>query len=114
METSRRKFQHPDLSTRMEAIEKLWDAWERLKTVFSGDKKKGLKALLDSVSLEPKFRDCIEQEARELTRIGNEFMIRHWETDKTSIRENDQIDYLFHRVFAMVLMLVRALDRDFI
>jgi len=36
------------LDVRRESLEKLWDAWERLKTVEpGGDKKAQAKALLD-------------------------------------------------------------------
>lgn len=102
------KFQDPDPQTRKEALEKLWDAWERLKTILPGDKRTSVKALLDSAVAEPTFRGVIEDEARSLTGIGNTFLIRHWETDKVPISGSHHIDYLFHRMFALVLMLLRA------
>ena len=108
LETARRKFQDPDLNVRMEAIEKLWDAWERLKTILPGDKKTSVKALLDTAVAEPTLRDRVEREARELTDIGNIFMIRHYETDKVPIKESDHVDYLFHRMFALILMILRV------
>ena len=33
-----------------EALEKLWDAWERLKTLEAGDKKSSIKTLLDKAA----------------------------------------------------------------
>jgi hypothetical protein len=75
---SRQKFLNRSLNVRRESLEKLWDAWERLKTVEPGkDKKASAKALLDKAAVEPNFRNKLEQEARELTDIGNTFMIRH-------------------------------------
>ena len=74
LETARRKFLDPDEAIRREALETLWDAWERLKTLGPGaDKKAQITALLDSVSGagSPKFREALEREARELTWIGN-------------------------------------------
>jgi hypothetical protein len=108
LETARRKFQDPDLIIRTEALEKLWDAWERLKTILPGDKKTSVKALLDAAVAEPTLRDRVEGEARELTDIGNNFMIRHTETDKVPIKESEHVDYLFHRMFALILMILRA------
>ena len=108
LESARRKFQEPDPHVRIEAVEKLWDAWERLKTIFPGDKKTSVKALLDSAVAEPILRDCIEREARELTDIGNTFMIRHSETDKVPINESEHVDYFFHRMFALILMILRV------
>ena len=111
LETARRKFQDPDPQVRAEALEKLWDAWERLKTILPGDKKIGVKALLDAAVAEPTLRERVEREARELTDIGNSFMIRHSETDKVPISESEHVDYLFHRMFALILMILRARRR---
>lgn len=107
LETARRKFLDPDHEIRQESLEKLWDAWERLKTLLPGDKKAGIKALLDMAVSEEKFRERIEHEAKELTDIGNTFMIRHSETDKVPLAVTEHIDYLFHRMFSMILMLLR-------
>ncbi len=108
LETARRKFKDPDINVRLEALEKLWDAWERLKTILPGDKKTSLKALLDASVAEPNLRDRVEREARELTDIGNNFMIRHSETGKVPIKETEHVDYLFHRLFALVIMILRV------
>jgi hypothetical protein len=77
----------------------------------AGDKKASIKALLDKVSTEPVLRTKIDEEARELTEIGNTFMIRHTETDKIPVVESAQVDYFFHRMFAMVRLLLRATGR---
>ncbi len=111
LETARQKFQDPDPNVRAEALEKLWDAWERLKTILPGDKKTSVKALLDSAVAEATLRDRVEREARELTDIGNIFMIRHSETDKVPIKESEHVDYLFHRMFALILMILRVWRR---
>ena len=89
-------------------VEKLWDAWERLKTILPGNKKTSVRALLDSAVAEPTLRERIDQEARELTDIGNTFMIRHHETDNVPITDSHHVDYLFHRMFALILMILRV------
>ncbi len=38
-EAAQTKFLHPDFTVRREALEKLWDAWERLKTIEPGTAK---------------------------------------------------------------------------
>jgi hypothetical protein len=86
LETSRQKFLNRSLDIRREGLEKLWDAWERLKTVEPGrDKRMQATALLDKAATEPRFRERLETEAKELTDIGNKFTIRHTETDKIPI-----------------------------
>ena len=47
LEVSRQKIMNRALEVRREALEKIWDAWERLKTIEAGDKKAGIKVLLD-------------------------------------------------------------------
>lgn len=109
LESARAKFLSPDPATRREALEKLWDAWERLKTLEpGGDKKASTIALLNKAADEPKYRDVLEQEANTLTKIGNSFRIRHSETSQVEIRTEDQVDYLFHRLLALILLLIRA------
>jgi len=112
LEVSRHKFLHHALDVRRESLEKLWDAWERLKTIEAGkDKKASAKALLDKAATEPNFRSKLEQEARELTEIGNTFMIRHTETDKVPIVDSVQVDYLFHRMFSIIRLLLKQSGR---
>jgi len=112
LESARLKFLNNALGIRRESLEKLWDAWERLKTIEAGnDKKASAKALLDRAAAEPAFRAKLEQEARELTDIGNTFLIRHTETDKIPVAHSSQVDYLFHRLFSMIRLLLRASGR---
>jgi hypothetical protein len=93
LQAAREKFLNRALDVRREALEKLWDAWERLKTLEPGkDKKASVKALLDRVSTEPMFRERLESEAAQLTEIGNKFMIRHSEIDRIPVADSAQVD----------------------
>jgi len=109
LDVARAKFLDPNPPTRREALEKLWDAWERLKTLEPGaDKKASAKVLLDKAADEANFRAVLEGEAMALTKIGNQFRIRHSEITQVEIKAEDQVDYLFHRLLALILLLVRA------
>jgi AbiJ N-terminal domain 4 len=109
LSTAREKFLNRDLKVRREALEKLWDAWERLKSLSDPvDKKNSVKILLDRVTTEPNLRDRVEMEARQLTEIGNNFFIRHTEVTKPPIADSYQVDYLFHRLFSFVRMILQA------
>ena len=108
LEVAKRKFLDPDTAVRRESLEKLWDAWERLKTIFPGkDKKVSIGKLLEKASPGTKFRDMLDKEARELTEIGNTFQIRHSEIMQVPVEFNEHIDYLFHRLFAMIQLILR-------
>jgi hypothetical protein len=111
LDAARQKFLHRSVDVRRESLEKLWDAWERLKTLEPGrDKKESAHALLEKAADEP-LRTRLEQEARDLTDIGNTFMIRHAEKDKVPIVESQHIDYLFHRMFSLIALLLKASGR---
>jgi AbiJ N-terminal domain 4 len=112
LEVSRDKFLNRSLDTRRDSLEKLWDAWERLKTIESGkDKKASMKMLLDMAASEPTLRRRLDDEAIALTEIGNTFMIRHTETNKIPVVLSEHVDYLFHRMFALVRLLLRTSGR---
>jgi hypothetical protein len=109
LEDARHKFLNRDLKVRKESLERLWDAWERLKTIGPGkDKAAQVQGLLTNAVKEPVLLARIEKEARELTEIGNSFMIRHTETNKVAIEGSANVDYLFHRMFALILLLLRG------
>lgn len=112
LETAREKLLNRSLDVRKEGLEKLWDAWERLKTVEPGkDKRAQATAILDRAAKEPNYRKLLEDEALVLTGVGNNFMIRHTEMTKTAVVESAHVDYLFHRMFAMIRLLLKQSNR---
>jgi hypothetical protein len=113
LESARAKYLDPDLETRKEALEKLWDAWERLKTLESGgDKATSVAALLDrAANGQSEVREMLEREARAITEIGNDFRIRHHEIGKIPLEREADVDHLFHRCFALIRILLVSTDR---
>jgi hypothetical protein len=94
LEDAREKFLSPDESVRREALEKLWDAFERVKTLEPGaDKSVQAKALLDKAAQGsgPKFRDALDKEAFALRDIGNNFHIRHSETTQEPLSSSLEV-----------------------
>jgi hypothetical protein len=86
----------------------LWDAWERLKTLdVPANKKNSIAMLLDNLASEPRLREELENEARALTAIGNDFQIRHTEVGKIAIQDDSHVDYLFHRLFSLIFLAIR-------
>jgi len=108
LEECRRKFVDRDPLVRREALERLWDAWERLKSLAdSNDKKKSIKIILEALTSEPALRDRLEKEALELTSIGNSHLIRHSEISQIPVIDVDHVDYLFHRLFSMIHLMLQ-------
>lgn len=112
LQTARAKYSSPDLNLRKEALEKLWDAWERLKSVENPtNKRDSIKQLLDRTTAEPRLREEIDNEAKAITDLGNQFRIRHAETDKVPISTSEEVDYFFQRGFASILLILRRTGR---
>lgn len=113
LEAARLRFMSPKLEDRRDALEKLWDAFERLKTLEPGSNKKNqAEALLDhAASPGSGLRETLADEARLLTTIGNNFRIRHSETNQEAINRPEQLDWLFVRMFAFVRLVLKGSGR---
>lgn len=108
LEDARNKYLSSNPSVHQEAIERLWDAWERLKTLENpSNKKDSITQILDKVASEKKFRELLEKEAIKLTKIGNTFHIRHSEITQIEIERIEHFDYLFHRLLSMILLILQ-------
>jgi len=93
------------------AVEKLWDAFERLKTYYPNlDKRKSVEKVVNEMSnANVKYKDLFNEEFSKLTIIGNQFRIRHHETDKIDIIDNKYYDYFFQRCFALIDLVLKYL-----
>ncbi len=108
LEECRKKFLDPDPKIRREGLERLWDCWERIKSLDNrGNKKQSVAALLNKAASNPAFRGLLEQEAKTLTDIGNSFHIRHSEVRQTAVTDSAEVDYLFHRLFSIIQLLLQ-------
>ncbi|MEC1424137.1 hypothetical protein [Bacillus subtilis] len=95
------------------AVEKLWDAFERLKTYYSPtlDKKKSVNRITENMSGNNEvFKELFETEFHELTRIGNNFRIRHHETTKLDIEDNRHYDYFYKRCLSLITTAIQYLN----
>ena len=93
------------------ATEKIWDAFERIKTFYKQyDKKGSITKLIDIVSKNnAEYREMVEEEFTSLTKLGNDFRIRHHETNKKDICYKEHYDYLFHRCIAVLRLVTSVL-----
>lgn len=111
LSTAQGKFLNPNQEIRREALEALWDAWERLKTLDGqGNKKAQARAMLDGAAgaSSPRFRDALEREAGEITDIGNSLRIRHSETSQEMLATGEHLDYLFYRLYSLIQLILRS------
>lgn len=105
----------PKLEDRKLALEKLWDAFERSKTYFFDngkvDKRKSVDRVLDKLSgNDTNFRQLLNDECLALTKIGNDYQIRHFEKGKIAIENSDEVDYLFYRMFSYINLFSECIE----
>ena len=94
------------------ATEKIWDAFERLKTYYTSLRKSdsAAKIIADMSGGQPDYSDLFDTEFNALTKIGNTFRIRHHETDKVDIEDIRIYDYFFNRCMSLIAAAIQYLD----
>jgi len=104
-------FMQPDPKERGDAVEKIWDALERLKTYYTAfDKRVSVEKIIKNMSSgQSEFKELFDVEFRALTAIGNSFRIRHHETDKIDIADQRHDDYFFNRCLSLVSLAIQYL-----
>ena len=105
-------FKQPNPINHKLAVEKLWDALERLKTYYTNlDKKDSVaKIVKDMGSGQEEFEKLFNDEFLALTKIGNDYRIRHHETDKIEIKDLRHYDYFFNRCLALIAVALQYLQ----
>jgi hypothetical protein len=113
LEAARLRIASPKPEDRKDALEKLWDAFERLKTLEPGANKRAqAEALLDRTATPgSQLRQMLGDETMVLTGIGNTFRIRHSETSQELLTSEEQVDYLFSRMFAFIRIVLKGTAR---
>lgn len=94
-----------------DAVEKIWDALERLKTYYTDlDKKQSATKIVNEIGGGvSEFVTLFNDEFIALTNIGNKFRIRHHETDKIDITDIRHYDYFFNRCLSLIALSLQYL-----
>jgi len=101
IEEAKERFFNPN--DKQVALEKLWDAFERLKTHFApeGLKKNQSADKLTTLISKNFDKDFIDEEFSKLSKIGNNYRIRHHETDKNELTPI-HMNYFFFRMLSLI------------
>lgn len=105
-------FRQPHSKAREEAVEKIWDALERLKTYYTGiSKKDSINRIINSMANgKEEYIKLFDKEFKELTDIGNDYRIRHHETSKIDISDTRYYEYFFNRCLSLIALAVQYLS----
>lgn len=97
------------------ATEKIWDALERIKTIYVADgidKKRSSEMLITAISNgSAEFQVLFNTEYKTLTDIGNKYRIRHHETDKVDITDERYYDYFYNRCLSLITMTLHFIGK---
>lgn len=104
LEEAIEKHMQPTAQAHRDAVEKIWDAFERLKTYYTElDKKKSAAKIVDDMAGgQNDFIAMFNAEFKALTDIGNQYRIRHHETSKIDITDIRHYDYFFNRCLSLI------------
>ena len=98
------KHKSPYPDDQKDAVEKIWDAFERLKTYYTNkNKKESADQIIGDMSDgKDAYIELFTAEFKLLTEIGNKYRIRHHETNKIDITDIRHYDYFFNRCLALI------------
>lgn len=102
----------PTFQAHKDAAEKIWDALERLKTYYTNMDKKAsaTKLVNDMAGGQADYITLFDAEFKALTDIGNNFRIRHHETNKIDITDIRHYDYFFNRCLSLISTAILYLE----
>jgi len=85
------------------ALEKIWQSFERLKTIYGENKRKSITTLINKVSYDSeKTKGVLQDEFKILTDIGNTYQIRHFENGTEPIPTDSFKEYLYFRILSLI------------
>lgn len=95
------------------ATEKIWDALERLKTIYIDDKtdKKtsANKVIGQMANGDEDYIGLFSTEFVYLTNVGNNYRIRHHEVGKKDIPYDGYYDYFYSRCYSLIVLALKSL-----
>lgn len=111
LHTAIQKHKSPYPEDQKDAVEKIWDALERLKTYYTTlDKKDSAAKIVNDIAGEnTSLIELLNAEFKALTDIGNNYRIRHHETSKVDITDPRHYDYFFNRCLSLIALAIQYL-----
>ena len=111
IKTAESYFKKEDIVSKQTALEKIWDALEKLKTYYTTDKKQSVQMVINKISQEDaETTDIFNKEFDYLTKFGNTHQIRHFETGKTAIKDARMKEYWYTRCLALINLAIKYIE----
>ena len=101
-------FIKEDSISKQLALEKIWDAFEKLRIYYSTDKRTLVARLIDEISNgDASLSERLNEEFLELGKIGNNYQIRHFETGKIPISDIRLKEYWYQRYLSLINLSIK-------
>lgn len=106
-------YRSKDINSKQRALEKIWDAFERVKTYYyTYNKRDSIEKIIQKISNEDTdLKNRLDAEFKELTEIGNNYQIRHFETNKKPITDIRIKEYWYTRCLAIINLVIRFVEK---
>lgn len=92
-------------------VEKLWDAFERLKTIKATDKKESIENIISLITNDDEeIKAMLTKEFNELTKIGNSYSIRHHEMEQKKLPNIHYVEYLYFRLLSLISCVISLME----
>ncbi|MDX9987830.1 AbiJ-NTD4 domain-containing protein [Thiothrix unzii] len=113
---SKENYLNPKTENRKSSIKLLWDAWGRVKTLDAANRKEkrsSIENIIRKISENNDgLFDFLNQEATALTKFGDGeyggYALRHTESYHQFINDENLIDYLFQRLFCLIILILKS------
>jgi len=113
IQMAERHYAKDDIESKQLALEKIWDAFEKLKTYYSTDKKRSVTTIINKISAgDLVLQKQLDAEFKELGKMGNEYRIRHFETGKLPIADIRVKEYWYTRCLALINLAIKFIEEN--
>ena len=82
-----------------------------MKSLFDEDKKKSVENLIETLSNGLSI-ETLNNEFKELTFIGNFYQIRHYESNKTPLKNDREREYLYYRMLNLISYCSKVIENS--
>lgn len=88
-------------------LEKIVDAYQRLKTIENSNVRKGIELMKKKVSLLEVVQTAFGEDLVDLWKVVNNYAIRHFEINKIPLKDEDFMEYLFYGYFNVIRLMLK-------
>jgi hypothetical protein len=91
---------------KLDGLRNIVDAFERVKTLEGSNKKTSVKRVIANLSSVDEICSVFDDHLHKMTELANQYTIRHHESDKIVLDDEELIDFLFYGYYNLVRLIL--------